>query len=60
MFQAILNAPKFPIWTKNQETIFIQYYKNQGSNKIGLTFLGFFYNFLEYIWLQKKKKNKNL
>jgi hypothetical protein len=25
---AILNAPKFPIGTKNHETIFIKYYKN--------------------------------
>jgi hypothetical protein len=24
---------------------------NEGPNKIGLIFLGFFYNFLEFIWL---------
>jgi hypothetical protein len=34
--------------------------KNKESRKIGLTFLGFFYNFLEFIWLWKKKKKKNL
>jgi hypothetical protein len=34
--------------------------ENQESKKIGWTFLGFFYNFLEFIWLWKKKKKKNL
>jgi hypothetical protein len=34
--------------------------ENQESNKIGWTFLGFFYNFLEFIWLSKKKKKKRL
>jgi cytochrome c1 len=34
--------------------------ENKESRKIGLTFLGFFYNFLEFIWLWKKKKKKNL
>jgi hypothetical protein len=32
--------------------------ENKESRKIGLTFLGFFYNFLEFIWLWKKKKKK--
>jgi hypothetical protein len=27
MVLAVLNVPKFPIGTKNQETIFIKYYK---------------------------------
>jgi hypothetical protein len=30
MFKDILSAPKFPIWTKNQETIFIKYYRKLG------------------------------
>jgi hypothetical protein len=34
--------------------------ENKESRKIGLTFLGFFYHFLEFIWLWKKKKKKNL
>jgi hypothetical protein len=33
--------------------------ENKKSRKISLTFLGFFYNFLEFIWLWKKKKKKN-
>ena len=33
--------------------------ENKKSRKIGLTILGFFYNFLEFIWLWKKKKRKN-
>ena len=33
--------------------------ENKKSRKIGLTFLGFFYNLLEFIWLWKKKKKKN-
>jgi hypothetical protein len=32
--------------------------ENKESRKIGLTFLGFFYHFLEFIWLWKKKKKK--
>jgi hypothetical protein len=28
---AILNVPKFPIGTKNHETIFIKYYKKLGA-----------------------------
>jgi hypothetical protein len=28
---AILNAPKFPIGTKNHETIFIKYYRKLGA-----------------------------
>jgi cytochrome c1 len=34
--------------------------ENKESRKIGLTFLGFFYHFLEFIWFWKKKKKKNL
>ena len=34
--------------------------ENKKSRKIGFTILGFFYNFLEFIWLWKKKKKKNL
>jgi hypothetical protein len=34
--------------------------ENKESRKIGLTFLGFFYHFLEFTWLWKKKKKKNL
>jgi hypothetical protein len=34
--------------------------ENKESNKIGLIFLGFFYISLEFIWLWKKKKKKNL
>jgi hypothetical protein len=34
--------------------------ENKESRKIGLTFLGFFYHFLEFIWLWKKKKKENL
>jgi hypothetical protein len=34
--------------------------KNKKSRKIGLIFLGFFYNFLEYIWLWKKNKKEKL
>jgi hypothetical protein len=33
--------------------------ENKKPRKIGLTILGFFYNFLEFIWLWKKKKRKN-
>jgi hypothetical protein len=33
--------------------------ENKRSTKIGLIFLGFFYNFLEFIWPWKKKKRKN-
>jgi hypothetical protein len=32
--------------------------KNKKSRKIGLTILGFFYNFLQFIWLWEKKKEK--
>jgi hypothetical protein len=31
--------------------------KNKEPRKISFTFLGFFYHFLEFIWLWKKKKN---
>jgi hypothetical protein len=31
--------------------------ENKEARKIGLTFLGFFYHFLVFIWLWKKKKN---
>jgi hypothetical protein len=34
--------------------------KNKKPRKISLTFLGFFYHFLEFIWLWKKKKKNNL
>jgi cytochrome c1 len=34
--------------------------ENEESNKIGLTFLGFFYHFLEFVFLWQKKKKKNL
>jgi hypothetical protein len=34
--------------------------ENKKSRKIGFTILGFFYNFLEYIWLWKKKKKEKL
>jgi hypothetical protein len=30
--------------------------KNKEPRKISLTFLGFFYHFLEFIWLWKKKR----
>ena len=33
--------------------------ENKKSRKISFTILGFFYNFLEFIWLGKKKKRKN-
>jgi hypothetical protein len=32
--------------------------KNKESRKISLTFLEFFYHFLEFIWLWKKKKRE--
>jgi hypothetical protein len=32
--------------------------ENKKPRKIGLTILGFFYNFLEFIWLWKKKKRE--
>jgi cytochrome c1 len=34
--------------------------ENKRSRKIGLTILGFFYIFLQFIWLWKKKKKGNL
>jgi hypothetical protein len=34
--------------------------ENMKPRKIGFTILGFFYNFLEYIWLWKKKKKEKL
>jgi hypothetical protein len=34
--------------------------ENKKPRKIGFTILGFFYNFLEYIWLWKKKKKEKL
>jgi hypothetical protein len=34
--------------------------ENKESRKIGLTFLGFFYHLLEFIWLWKKKEKGNL
>jgi hypothetical protein len=33
--------------------------KNKESSKISLTFLGFFYNFLGFVYLWPKKKKKN-
>jgi hypothetical protein len=32
--------------------------ENKKSRKISLTLLGFFYRFLEFIWLWKKKKRE--
>jgi hypothetical protein len=32
--------------------------ENEKLRKFGLTIFGFFYNFLEFIWLWKKKKRK--
>jgi hypothetical protein len=32
--------------------------KSKGYRKISFTFLGFFYHFLEFIWLWKKKKRE--
>jgi hypothetical protein len=34
--------------------------ENKESRKIDLTFLGFFYNFLGFIYFWQKKKKKNL
>jgi hypothetical protein len=34
--------------------------ENKKSRKISLTFLGFFYHFLEFIWFWKKKKRESL
>jgi cytochrome c1 len=34
--------------------------ENKKSSKIGFTILGFFYHFLEFIWLWRKKKKKDL
>jgi hypothetical protein len=33
---------------------------NKKSRKIGFTILGFFYNFLGFVYLWQKKKNKDL
>jgi hypothetical protein len=57
---AILNIPKFPIGTKNPETIFTEYYGKLVISKIGPIFLLFFSHSL---WIsklsQKKKKEKS-
>jgi hypothetical protein len=34
--------------------------KSKGYRKISFTFLGFFYHFLEFIWLWKKRKGKSV
>jgi hypothetical protein len=34
--------------------------ENNESRKISLTFLGFFYNFLGFVYLWQKKKKKDL
>jgi hypothetical protein len=41
------------------ELFLVNTLENKKSRKISFKILGFFYNFLEFIWLWKKKKRKN-